>query len=677
MKYPLITKMLAFVLAVVFLSCFGLSLLGIMVFAELNIYDGGFESWVAEEREEHAYYLSQLVLDQYAAQNLSDVPEAVLKNIGYDAVYLLDEPGQRYQLDKEDWGYAVYNLSGQLLASRKLSGEIGAEYSQILTTYYPQMTDDQMGTAFITENTTYYFSWVSSEQYEVRIYFSPEAMTTYNSNWADYVKVADRWCYPIIALCVLFLALFVTCGAYLCIAVGKKEKDSPAVVTGLNRAPLDLYAGICGFGIFFLVWLLIDILIPSALEYSDAINWGIIALGILDGVLVIILVLAWLLAAVSQSKMGGLYWWHHSVIGWLLGGLWRIIVKCCKFVYQCIRKLFRLLPMIAKRLVIIFGLLFGFFISILFIAGGAEILGIPLLLLLLVGSVALLAYDLYGFGTVMKGAKEMAGGKLHTQLNTQYLLGSYKEHAENLNAMADVATVAAREQMKSDRMKTELITNVSHDIKTPLTSIINYVDLLEKPHTEQEQRQYLEVLSRQSQRMKKLLEDLMEMSKASTGNIQVSLQVLDASETVNQALGEFADKLSLAQLIPVVHMPEQPLSIRADGRITWRVLSNLLSNVVKYALPGTRLYVDIVDLTESAGVVQISLKNISREPLNISAEELTERFVRGDASRNTEGSGLGLNIAQSLMQLQKGNLHLVVDGDLFKVTLSFPAESPR
>ena len=262
----------------------------------------------------------------------------------------------------------------------------------------------------------------------------------------------------------------------------------------------------------------------------------------------------------------------------------------------------------------------------------------------------------------------MAQGDLHHQIPTQYLVGSFRDCAEDLNKLADVAVVAAQKQMKSERMKTELITNVSHDIKTPLTSIINFVDLLQKPHTEEEGTQYLEVLNRQSHRLKRLIEDLMDLSKASTGNMTVNITEMDAVEVVNQALGEFADKLEAVQLTPVFREPEIPAPILADGRLAWRVLSNLLSNAVKYALPGTRLYVDVVPLE---GKVLISLKNISREQLSISAEELMERFVRGDASRNTEGSGLGLNIARSLMEVQHGQLQLLVDGDLFKVTLLF------
>ena len=265
----------------------------------------------------------------------------------------------------------------------------------------------------------------------------------------------------------------------------------------------------------------------------------------------------------------------------------------------------------------------------------------------------------------------MKRGDLSHKISTRFLFGSFKEFAKGLNDISNAAALAAEKQLRSERMKTELITNVSHDIKTPLTSIINYVDLLQKPHTEQEEAQYLEVLSRQSQRLKKLVDDLMEMSKASTGNIATQITQLDAVEAVTQALGEFADKLDKANLTPVLDVPETPVMMLADSRLVWRVLSNLLSNAVKYALPGTRMYVRV---RQNRNAVVISIKNISKEQLGISAEELMERFVRGDASRNTEGSGLGLNIAKSLMELQKGQLKLAVDGDLFKVTLIFPAE---
>ena len=228
-------------------------------------------------------------------------------------------------------------------------------------------------------------------------------------------------------------------------------------------------------------------------------------------------------------------------------------------------------------------------------------------------------------------------------------------------------------QLKSERMKTELITNVSHDIKTPLTSIVNYVDLLQKPHTPAEGEQYLEVLARQSQRLKKLTEDLVEMSKASSGSIPVNLAPVNVVELVNQALAEYEEKLQRANLPVVLTAPQPEILVSADGRLFWRVMDNLLGNCVKYAQPGTRVYVDVVKYEKK---VMISVKNISQAELNLPAEELMERFVRGDSARNTEGSGLGLNIAKTLMSLQKGKLNLVIDGDLFKAVLLFNCLSP-
>jgi signal transduction histidine kinase len=264
----------------------------------------------------------------------------------------------------------------------------------------------------------------------------------------------------------------------------------------------------------------------------------------------------------------------------------------------------------------------------------------------------------------------MSGGNLEEKLESKYLYGCFGEFAGHLNALGDACTESARQQIKSERMKTELITNVSHDIKTPLTSIINYVDLLQKTGDEQERRDYLEVLDRQSQRLKKLIEDLMDMSRANSGNVSVEITPTDVCEAVSQALGEFADPLEKAGLKVMLKTPDEPLLALCDGRHLWRVLSNCLSNVVKYAMPGTRVYVEAVNRGRN---VEISMKNISAQMLNITADELMERFVRGDSSRNTEGNGLGLNIARSLMELQGGRLELSVDGDLFKVVLTLTA----
>ena len=271
---------------------------------------------------------------------------------------------------------------------------------------------------------------------------------------------------------------------------------------------------------------------------------------------------------------------------------------------------------------------------------------------------------------LQKGAAALAEGELAYQIDTKPMRGDFKKQGEDLNSIASGMSLAVEKQLKSERMKTELITNVSHDIKTPLTSIINYADLIGKEPCENEKiTEYAEVLVRQSVRLKRLIEDLVEASKASTGNLEVCLQPCDASVFLIQADGEYEEKLQKADLTLVVQQPDSEIRILADGRRMWRVFDNLMNNICKYAQPGTRVYL-ILEKKEKKAV--ITFKNTSRDALNKSEEELMERFVRGDSSRNTEGNGLGLSIARSLTELQKGTLSIQIDGDLFKAVLEFP-----
>ena len=270
---------------------------------------------------------------------------------------------------------------------------------------------------------------------------------------------------------------------------------------------------------------------------------------------------------------------------------------------------------------------------------------------------------------LQEGGKHIAEGDMDYQIDTEHMLPALKEHAADLNRINEGVSKAVNEKMKSERFKTELITNVSHDIKTPLTSIINYVDLLEKEEIPNENaKEYLEVLERQSARLKKLIEDLIEASKASSGSLSVNLEKLEAGVFLVQTVGEFKEKTEKNKLDLQIKKPEEPIYIMADGRHFWRVIDNLMNNICKYAQPETRVY---INLEQTGEKVQITFRNTSRYPLNISSEELMERFVRGDSSRNTEGNGLGLSIAGSLMELMHGKMYLVVDGDLFKVVLEF------
>ena len=494
------------------------------------------------------------------------------------------------------------------------------------------------------------------------------------------------------------LLLFAAFAVFLCSIAGCKKGTEEIRAGGLNALPLDLYAagvlGIWMVGIYLYQYFFPELDMDAALAAAAGAGYA-----------ACILFVCFCFASAAQVKMGHGHWFWNSVTGrclklagWLLKKLWLLVPCLWRFALRIVRDVFKVVGALVvllwswvKKLLNFVGRWLKKFgkvcektLSLLPLTWQWIVVGGILALWLLLGftsgnggmvvlwCIAAFVTVLYGsncFGVLLDAAKRMRGGDLESKVEGKYLVGCFREFSEELNGLADVAMVAAQNQLKSERMKTELITNVSHDIKTPLTSIINYVDLLEKPHTAEEEKTYVEVLSRQSQRLKKLIDDLMEMSKASTGNIQVEITKIDAVEAVTQALGEFADKLTAAGLTPVFHQSEEDIFLLADGRLLWRAMSNVLSNAVKYALPGTRLYVDVSAAEDKA---IISFKNISGAQLNISAEELMERFVRGDASRNPEGSGLGLNIAKSLMELQKGQLQLLVDGDLFKVTLVFP-----
>ena len=497
----------------------------------------------------------------------------------------------------------------------------------------------------------------------------------------------------------LGLVLFAALAVFLCSVAGRKPDNTEIKAGGFNALPLDLYGGGVLASCIALGYLAVEV-IRHAQDAST-----VLAAMLLLGYGGCVLFVCFCFAFAAQVKMGNWHWLRNSIVGRcisvaleIIRGIFHLIPTLWSFALRIVKDIFKVVSALAvllwswmKKCLTVTGrllkkclVLCEKTLSLLpltwqwIVVGGVLALMLPISFAndskgwAVLWGIASLTTILYGsncFGRLLEGAKRMRSGDLESKVDDKYLVGCFREFAGELNGLADVAMVAAQNQLKSERMKTELITNVSHDIKTPLTSIINYVDLLEKPHTEEEQKAYVEVLSRQSQRLKRLIDDLMEMSKASTGNIQVDIAEIDAVEAVTQALGEFFDKLTAAGLTPVFHQSEENIMLLADGRLLWRAMSNVLSNAVKYALPGTRLYVD-VSATQDKAI--ISFKNISGAQLNISAEELMERFVRGDSSRNTEGSGLGLNIAKSLMELQKGQLQLLVDGDLFKVTLVFP-----
>ena len=571
--------------------------------------------------------------------------------------------------------------------------------------------DEETGRGY---NTVYSINYYQGPEYEIEIQFAENVMMG-----ADFMLITALYPYrqQFIPILLVSLVLFAVSLVFLCTVAGR-NRQGEVKLAAINRIPLDLYA-VGMVGLMVVQFLPIVLLFESA-YYDDARSiWDnpqlCLLISCLCGLGISLCAIGFLYAFAAQVKASNNYWLRHTIIGWTLRNsgkvltwgwsvagkilVWawgvavqvlRIALKLARWILGLLKQGFKVLGRGIRKIGRVIQMLLGMlpvmgewlttaavmvavpFITLFFATesyGFSEVFWVMICAASIIGCILVVVYGGWCFGKLLQGIKSMCEGNLNHKIDTEYLYGSFKEFGEELNELAEAAKEAARQQMKSERMKTELITNVSHDIKTPLTSIINFVDLLKKPHSEEEGEEYLAVLDRQSQRLKKLIDDLMDMSKASSGNMTVELSEMDAAEAVNQALGEFGDKLDRARLTPVFRHPEKTIMISADGKLLWRVLSNLLNNAVKYALPDTRLYVDLLELDGNA---VISIKNISREQLNVEAEELMERFVRGDTSRNTEGSGLGLNIAKSLVELQGGSMQLTVDGDLFKVTLSFP-----
>lgn len=461
--------------------------------------------------------------------------------------------------------------------------------------------------------------------------------------------------YQVFAVVFGCLAVYLLAFVFLCCAAGYKKGQTELSQTWSNRIPLEIYAGTLVFGEAF------------CMALADEMSWKISGLGDVFWIAVTatFILLAGLLLTVAAleliTRIKLRILWKNTICYWLISKLfggakqaWAFVLEHTSLVWKAV--LFIGVNAIADFVICLFmyeSSGFGFFLFVI------KCVGLLLLALSVVSQLRRLR----------DAGEHMAKGDLSYRVDTKGLLWDFKCHGENLNSVSEGLSLAVDERMKSERFKTELITNVSHDIKTPLTSITNYVDLIQKEEINNEKiEEYLEVLERQSKRLKKLLEDLMEASKASAGTLPVGFETLEAGVFMVQTVGEFEEKTAAQDLELIIKKPEEAVYINADGRHFWRVIDNLMNNICKYAQPNTRVYINLEATKEE---VSITFRNTSRYPLNISSEELMERFVRGDESRNTEGSGLGLSIAQSLMELMHGTFDLIVDGDLFKVVLKF------
>lgn len=453
----------------------------------------------------------------------------------------------------------------------------------------------------------------------------------------------------------------------------EEEKLRDRVLLELNILfTIIVIAGCCG-AIYGTGWLLAYVLLPLF-------NTGGVLLG---GAIVSELIVLLGLAAVYMLISTIVYRIrkHCFMKGWLAG---RVISWLCskiryvtKHIGSKIKLVIRHMDILKRRILwlVTIGVSSAIIMLIVCICAGVYygfvgVFGFLCYIGFMIGFSYLFLKDAVDNKRLLDGCNRMKDGMFEEKIATANLYFDKLALAEAINTMGEGLEKAVSTSMRDERMKTELITNVSHDIKTPLTSIINYVDLLKRENTTPEQQQeYLKVLDAKSQRLKQLIEDLIEVSKTSTGNIELQLANLDFKELLNQALGEFQEKFAERNLELIVTCAEHRIQIWADGRRCYRILENLFSNVFKYAMPNTRVY---VDLQQEMGQMVFIIKNISEAPLNVPVEELMERFVRGDVSRSTGGSGLGLSIVQNLVSLQQGKMDIKLDGDLFKVEIRFP-----
>ena len=488
-----------------------------------------------------------------------------------------------------------------------------------------------------------------------------DSMADEAENYETYSKLM----FPMLAGAVFGSVLWLIGMVWLTVTAGRKPKDEEIHLNGFDRWYTEIAAGTV-IGIWLAGTIISGTLIAnSSLGYSHAVVTVIVTC-LICGTYTMAWFLIGYLSLIRRIKAGTL--WKNSLIRKVL----KWIGKCSGKLVDFARAFSR--NTAEKIKVLLVGGAF-LFLQFLIIGCGFTGAGVFLIILLIVDAAAVIFIirKADGLDLIMDGLKKISDGELQYKIKTDTLTGKQKVMAEYINNIGGGLDAAVENSLKKERMQTELITNVSHDLKTPLTSIINYVDLMKRENpTDPKIQEYLRILDEKSQRLKVLTEDVVEASKASTGNIKLEMNDIDFVEMVQQVIGEFEEKFQEKNLTMMVHFTDEPSIIYADGQRMWRVLENVFGNVVKYAMEGTRVYAEISNRNKK---VTFSLKNISAQPLNISADELTERFIRGDVARNTEGSGLGLSIAKSLTELQGGEFKLHLDGDLFKVMITFATKN--
>lgn len=654
LKGSLLAKTVAIILLTATVLAFAVSALGVTFLAVMGVYPGSYQTGKDFALDslcaDYSYRTAEMLYygvgpeEMYTASNYCFQLYDQNGNLLYDGL-----KGRTAQYTEE---YSIGHWFDYTFLNAALAEEASVPVNAPVPTSSPD-GETPASTPEITDEPEVEQPMVSS----LKGYILKNRVASDNISFAlDSYDRTYGLRYELIAVAVISLILSVLLFVFLMSAAGHRDGSDTITPNFIDRIPFDLFTAVMAIVICCPIAFGIEV----GRSFAFANLLGLLVAFVLGELLLFL----FFMSLSTRLKLKNVI--KSCLIYRILRWCWRLLKKAGRL----FRAFIHGLPLLGRAGFVVAAVLLVEFIYICATehSTGAQLFGwfVERAVLL-----ALLVYLLACVKRLRTGASKIARGDMNYSIDTKYMHGDLLDHANDLNSIRDGISRAVNERMKSEHFKTELITNVSHDIKTPLTSIVNYVDLLSKENIENEKAQeYIGVLQRQSARLKKLTEDLVEASKASTGNLAVNLERCELGVLLDQTAGEYGEKLSAQGLELILKKPEEPVTVLADGRHLWRILDNLMNNICKYAQPGTRVY---LNLEKQAGKAVMTFRNVSKYQLNISGDELMERFVRGDSSRNTEGSGLGLSIARSLAQLQGAQLDLVVDGDLFKVTVTFDA----
>lgn len=663
-------KILCYILIPVLVAIFGLSIFHIAFLNEFG-----------NSKEEITYSQTENFANNYLYFFISKIADCQNVEMGYNFIEMEDSKGNFYYYSNNQSSYNYYNGIGAYINYVIIDRKSEKMFTNIKSNNYQEVMDNMKNQKIYwnivngkvntnlnhinQENIQYNYAYRNSsygtsdsqerkEFGDYDIYSSyDEEKTTQTTNFVLNKNVYDFMLQhkklPMYS-CAMSLIILVIIASYLFWAIGHKKGKEGIYLNPLDRMPYEIVSIVC----FNLLMIVLNIAVNS---FTIEIYYVIVILYMIAYLVGYIACSIWGVTTIKRIK-AGTFWksfLSYKIIRWFYR-------KIKKFVDEIKHK-----TSSGKKVF----WYYGGFVLISVVLGSLYESGIAIFILF--GFWIWVFYRLRKWASqqdkIRETLEQIYQGKTDIYLDDEELEGVLKEMAIYINDIAGGFSNAIEESLKSERLKTELITNVSHDIKTPLTSIINYVDLLKKEEIQDEKvKEYIQILDNKSQRLKKLTEDLVEASKVSSGNVKLNIEEINLKELINQSIGEFKDRFEEKKLKIEIDMPDEEIRIRADNRYMYRVIENLFSNITKYALDNSRVY---IDMKKARSEIEISIKNISREKLNISSDELMQRFVRGDKSRYTEGSGLGLSIAKSLTELQGGKFDVIIDGDLFKVVMKW------